>query len=462
MVKPNLHKYLLLPEKVYQNSDAIFAFIKEKKIIGYNTENLLEVISIVSTHVRKENMATPLKMTYIKMLVPNGDRYLFALIEMGVIIRTGAYIPSATSYRYYFTEMYRSRYISIPMTNMKLARRIDKAQTQFKRQGSKSVRGFNNQVQYLKRLTITDEHAEYIKTNYSTDTEKYNSIMASATRIINGDLHWSVDSTSGRFHSNLTNMNKELRPFLRVDGKRLCNVDIKNSQPFLSTILLTNPSKVSWMTNNPAFSMLLESLKISMYQDVKKYISLVVSGAIYEHLMCEFEKEGLKLTRSETKAQMLRILFARNRTPKDETNRKCREIFKDRFPEVHRIFAKVRGNDTGDKFTSFSRFAILLQRIESYLMLDRILKRVYKELPGVVAITIHDSVMTGVLTTDVEAVRKIMIEEMTDFVGFAPQISIEGILEEKEVIRKEKGVGGSNLTNTLHKPIQIADYLQLN
>jgi len=65
------------------------------------------------------------------------------------------------------------------------------------------------------------------------------------------------------------------------------------------------------------------------------------------------------------------------------------------------------------------------------LMLDVILKRIYRELPGTIAITIHDSIMTGVLTNNVEAIRKIMIEELTFFVGFAPKIKIEGIIEEK-------------------------------
>lgn len=92
--------------------------------------------------------------------------------------------------------------------------------------------------------------------------------------------------------------------------------------------------------------------------------------------------------------------------PKDETNRKCRIIFKKHFPTVQRIFNKVRGNEKGDKYQNYKRFAILLQRIEAYLMLDVILKRVYKELPGVIAITVHDSIMTGILTNKTEEVKK--------------------------------------------------------
>jgi hypothetical protein len=231
-------------------------------------------------------------------------------------------------------------------------------------------------------------------------------------------------------------MAKGLRPYLRINNEPLVNIDIKNSQPYLSTIILTDPGKVSYLTNNPVFALLLQSLKVSLNEDVKKYIELVVLGQLYEYLMTEFDREGLILTRSETKSHVLRILFARNRMPKDETNRKARQVFKDRFPTVHRIFSKVRGHSKGDKFQNFKRFAILLQRIESYLMLDVILKRIYKELPGTIAVTVHDSIMTGILTNNVEAVSKIIVDELTFFIGFPPQIKIEENIEEN----KEKEV----------------------
>ena len=278
-------------------------------------------------------------------------------------------------------------------------------------------------------LTIDPGFMKFINENYTADTDAYNRVIASATRIINGDIFYSIDSTSGRFHSNATNCPKGFRPYLRVNGEPLVNIDVKNCQPYLSTIILTNPGKASAYTENPAFVMLLQTLKVSHKEDVKKYISLVINGNFYEHLMTEFAREGLHLDRPETKRQVLRILFARNRTPKDATNRKARDIFKSCFPTVHRIFSKVRGSNRGDKFTSFKRFAILLQRIESYLMLDVVLKRIYRELPDVVAITIHDSIMTGVLTNNVEAVRNILIEELTNFVGFRPNVTIEGNYE---------------------------------
>ncbi|MCK9282317.1 MAG: hypothetical protein M0P71_17005 [Melioribacteraceae bacterium] len=452
--------YQLIPEKVFQSLNTIEDLMRPG-IKGFSIDNLKEVISIVACHVRNEVEPAQLQMKYIKKLVPQGDKYLLGLIHLGIIQRSGiASEKQKISYLYNFSPEYQSKYKSIPLNNAKLILRIEKAHETFrKKESAKSIRGHSEQTKYLKQLTITDGFNEFIESTYSAETDQYNSVLGSATRIINKDISYSVDTTSGRFHSNITNMAKGLRPFLRINGEPLVNIDIKNSQPYLSTILLTDPGKVSWMTKNPAFAMLLQTLNVSLSQDVKIYISLVISGQLYEYLMSEFSKEGLHLTRIETKRQVLRILFARNRMPRNPINdtevfiykltekekrkreefirdypkiKKTRQIFIKLFPKVHRIFSKVRGHEKGDKFQNFKRFAILLQRIESYLMLDVILKRIYKELPGTIAVTVHDSIMTGILTNNVEAVHKIITEELTFFVGFAPKIEIEGIIKENK------------------------------
>ena len=446
--------YQLIPQKILQKLATIEALI-EPKIDNYSTDNLKEVISIVACHTRKENEEIPLKMYYFRCLVPAGDLYVKHLTETGVILQSGYYVPGQLSFKYSFAPKYKSKFIALPLTNAKLILRIEQAYDRFRRDAAKTARGHLDQTKYLnsKHLTIDPGYIDFLKENLTAGTEQYNLILANAMRIVNGDITYKVDTTSGRFHSNITNLVKGLRPYLRIDGQQLCNIDVKNSQPYLSTIILTNPGKVSYMTRNPAFALLLETLKVTMSEDVKKYISLVVSGQLYEYLMQEFASEGLHLNRAETKVQVLRILFARNRAPKNEINRKAREVFKTRFPKVHRIFSKVRGHERGDKFSNFKRFSILLQRIEAYLMLDRVIKRIYKELPGTIAITIHDSVLTGILTNNVAAVRKILIDELTFFVGFPPQINIEGLEKEKE---------GKELTITFSNQYDAQNLVNVN
>jgi hypothetical protein len=82
-------------------------------------------------------------------------------------------------------------------------------------------------------------------------------------------------------------------------------------------------------------------------------------------------------------------------------------------------------------------------------MLDVILKRIYKELPGTIAITIHDSIMTGILTNNVDAIKNIITEEMTFFIGFEPKIKIES--ESKDNIEKENKE--KSYTNTMLQPL---------
>jgi len=423
--------YQLMPEKLKADLPTIEPLIRSM-IPGYCPDYLFEVISIVALHVRKDEGRTPLKMAYIKKLVPGGDNYIKTLLEAGVIERSGYYVPGQSCYKYCFAAKYDSKYITSPLNNAKLLRRIEKAQESLKKEAAKTVKGHSEQVHYLNKLTIDGSYLEYLEKNLTAGTDQFNSISASATRIINGHIKYSIDKTSGRFHSNVTNLAKELRPYLRINGEPLVNIDIKNSQPYLSIILLTNPGKVSGFAVNPAFAMMLTTLKVSLTEDVKKYIFLVSTGTLYEFLQDHFKRDGLDLSRNETKEQVLRILFARNRSPKDITNRRARDVFKANFKTVHRIFCKVRGNARGDKFSSFKRFSILLQTIESFLMLDVIMKRIYRELPGTIAVTVHDSIMTGILTNNVEAVRKIMEEELTNFVGMRPQIKIEGLEGEKK------------------------------
>jgi hypothetical protein len=441
--------YQLIPEKVYNNLSTISDLLSPD-IKGFSIDNLKEVISIVACHVRKEDGPAPLSIWSVNKLVPQGQFYLTGLINLGIIKRSGQFVPKANiCYQYDFAPEYQSKYLSFPLNNAKLILRIQKVWDELRKQDAKSIRGHSDQVKYLNKLTIDESFKDFLESNYTSETDQYNSILASAMRIINKIPLAKIDNTSGRFHSNITNMAKGLRPYLRINNEPLANIDVKNSQPYLSTIILTYPSKVAWLTKNPAFALLLQTLKVSVNkEDVKKYISLVISGQLYEYLMQEFSKEGMNLTRSETKIQVLRILFARNRMPKDEVNRKARQIFKDGFPTVHRIFSKVRGSEKGDKFQNFKRFAILLQRIESYLMLDVILKRIYKELPGTIAVTVHDSIMTGILTNNLDAVKKIMIDEFTFFIGFAPKIQIEMIIEDKEEIeRKEITLNQYDITN---------------
>lgn len=407
-------------------------------IKGYQKVNLLQIISIVAWHIRKDEGVARLQMEYLKDQVPQGDKYLYNLIDLGIVQRTGNYINGVKCYEYSFGSAWQSKCIDILLNDNYLILRIAELRFKVEREHKKSIRGHSKQKEFLKLITIDAGFYEFLELKWTGNINQYNCLKSSAMRIVDQDYNCKRDNTSRRFHSNITNMSKDLRNFLRVDGKPLVNIDIKNSQPYLSTLLFTHPERVACFAKDEQLAKLLKEIKIPKSRDIDHYIELVTSGRIYEFLMAEFLKEGLILTRKETKRQVLRTLYAKNWKPKNEVNRHAREIFTQRFPTVHRIFSKIRGRrkigedgNIYNKFVNYKRFAILLQRIESHLVLDVIMKRIYKELPGVFAMTIHDSILTVNDRDVVASIFKIMEEELEKFVGFSPRLEKEVFFEEK-------------------------------
>ena len=132
--------YQLMPEKVKEALPTIEGLIGPD-IKGFCPDYLKEVISIVARHVRKEEEAAPLQMLYIKRLVPQGAVYLKALIDLGIIERTGYYTPGQVAYKYNFTREYDSKFVTSSLTNAKLIRRIETAFEEYAKEAAKSVRG---------------------------------------------------------------------------------------------------------------------------------------------------------------------------------------------------------------------------------------------------------------------------------------------------------------------------------
>ena len=167
-----MRKYLqIIPEKVCQDLPIIEDLLKPE-IKGFSLDNLKEVISVVACHVREDDNRTPLKMIYIKELIPQGDKYLLSLIDLGIIQRSGYAIKGKTSYKYSIASEYHSKYILMPLNNAKLIRRIEKAQEKLRKEIAKSVRSHSEQVRFLKQLSVKEEYKEFIESNYTSETDQ--------------------------------------------------------------------------------------------------------------------------------------------------------------------------------------------------------------------------------------------------------------------------------------------------
>ncbi|WDF47424.1 hypothetical protein PQ459_02815 [Chryseobacterium sp. KACC 21268] len=250
-------------------------------------------------------------------------------------------------------------------------------------------------------------------------------------KVKNKQFELTIDRTAGRLHTPLTQLKKELRQFLRYDNKKLVSIDIKNSQPYLSTILF----------NNEAFNKNKMGEKIKMYnnidynqspinlyydsenklpEDVEKYIKQVVSGKFYEEfseLLIEdgLLPDGITDSRKYAKTVAFRTLFSPN---SHKNIVKEIQLFAKLYPKVYENFAFVKqGRD------KYNTLACLLQNIEAELILKTICEDISEQLPYAPIFTIHDSIVTTV--EHHEKVKDIMYKRLEEKIGYPPQLSLE-------------------------------------
>lgn len=267
---------------------------------------------------------------------------------------------------------------------------------------------------------------EEIKDPYNT----FNKRLIPAYKIKNQQFTTNIDRTSYRFHSPLTSLKKELRKFVKYDGSTLVSIDIKNSQPYLSTVLFNKKyfkkneigSKIKIYNNIDYNNSPIVHYYVSKNvppKDVTLFINQVKSGKFYEEFVRLLSKENLipleiNDKRSYAKKVMFRTLFSPNF---HKSFSKEIQVFEKLYPNVFQNFSFLKSNKR------YNTLACLLQRIESELILEIICKKISDKFPSVPIFTIHDSVVTTLENR--KKVEDIMRSTLTEFIGYKPQLSIE-------------------------------------
>jgi len=227
--------------------------------------------------------------------------------------------------------------------------------------------------------------------------------------------YFKRNKTNNRLDTNLTNLKSDLRNFMIGD---YVSIDLKNSQPFfLSQILpffnhkLTNES-ISRNTNKKetnthiticsrfGISYLSKLFGIKVVKSYSKsrqngkkrnlatlrlFEKSVLTGVFYDVFVTKFSGE---ITRDEVKKMMFEVLFSRNEYYRNSVRlvpfKKEKEISASVYPEVYEAVRILKDKDN-------AKLPILLQRIESYIFIDVIAKRLVEN--GIIPFTIHDSMI---------------------------------------------------------------------
>ena len=228
-------------------------------------------------------------------------------------------------------------------------------------------------IENLDRVTIdyvsADEYINSIKLNknqyeknkYSIDCLKHN------------DLWFKFDKY-GRFHSNLTTLRTGIRDqFLLIDGEPTREIDITNSQPIFLTHLM---------------SRYLDKLDIEEYEFFKR---LVINGRLYEYVIMNTNIQ----CRRKIKKLMYTVFFGTN-----HLNKKENKIFKNLFPSIFNFIREYKKEKD-----NYRALAYELQRSESNLLFNTIIRDISDKYPDIPFFTVHDSIT--IKASDYEKVKEI-------------------------------------------------------
>jgi len=215
-------------------------------------------------------------------------------------------------------------------------------------------------------------------------------------KINEGYLYFKRNDSNGRLDTNLTSLPSFLRPFIQND-KELYSIDLKNSQPFFLYTAIKDVEEID-------------------IDEKEFYKNLVVSGdtseGLYEFLATEWEKEGKGVTnRKQIKTLLFQIFYSKPKSFKPK-----KDFFGKLFPTILKWINKQKENNYKD-------FAIMLQTIESNIVLDVIMPQLRAK--GITPYTIHDSFVCA--EDEVLDIKQIIIDTCQAEYGVNPNMHIDSL-----------------------------------
>jgi hypothetical protein len=385
---------------------------------------------------------TPLHSKALEPIVPDYKRYLSYFISPAKVLETdNHYIVKEKAKGYRFTDLYQVTFRAMYASDQNLKKRILK--NRYLNKLAHGAHGFTFLRRTLEELSIDEPLFNQALAQLNPSPEQKIQYLISVDKIRNRDIFLKKDDVAGRIHHNLTNLKSEFRKCLTINGKHPKSIDIRNSQPFFSLLLInllhelysTNESHKSENCNklcNISDSYLryfsdTSLLSILSYvhnschlisqadidKEVRRYTNLAIGGCLYSHLGDLLKQEfgaGIQ-DRKLLKEQVYILFYSHN---KRETPLK--PVFKREFPFVDSVFRAA-------KQKQHNQLAILLQKMEADLMIGRVAKRLGREHPKYRFSTIHDSIVT--FDDNANYIAQVIRDESKAFVGEIPSIRIE-------------------------------------
>jgi hypothetical protein len=322
-------------------------------------------------------------------------------------------------------------------------------------------------------------------------TQRYNSANIIVRKINEGEFSLSNTGNDRRLHTTVTSLKKELRTLITFDNEQLVSLDLTASQPYLFTQLF-NP-KIYDKTNNgwsirelyPELDKVISKPQIrSLIRSIIMSTALTETPSIIELQQTSFKKinwsedfyEFLNSTESRITGTTNMVFRTRNGSKKTIMNilynKKGYKHRTEAFIKFEQLFPSESALiKVFDKLDGDNYLPILLQRMESFLMLNVVGKAISEQVPDAPLITVHDCFLTT--PKYVVQVNQVMKSTFLTCLGIEPGIKIEPYSKQNTIseleqtalddlaeILKSKPVGDKNVKINLRYPIsdQIPEY----
>lgn len=254
--------------------------------------------------------------------------------------------------------------------------------------------------------------------------------------IDNGIIQYHRSRANLRYSSTITSLNKIVRPFLLCNGWPLVSIDIKAAQPYiLASILIDDffTSKEEGYNIGTIYpkgpgAILFPRFLVGKEADIEKFKQSPFDQDFYSYVLRnELGREPTVEEREVLKKKTMQFLFFNNSAARSKGDL---AYFKRQFPRIDTIITQFL-NRIGS-----SRFSYLLQRSESYLVLENVCKEFHNKYPEAPIFTIHDSVLTTAEYSD--DLYELMYDTLHSITGIVPGLKMEQ--PDQSVIPSDKSI----------------------
>lgn len=434
----------------------------------FDIDRLAYVVGLISS-IPAENKSliseegfVPINSTYIRNFFKDYLSYLDYLIETGVLITDGQFLNGKKSKGFKFSPQYEKvQLVSYCYSYVNQGANIECVPNEIY---SRELKGLvTNPIlkyPYLShwytegKLTIEKELSERYAYNllqckvrrgvnswdYDISTRRrknprsqYNSVMHNIERFVLKDYNAKIDFNVHRLHSTITNFKKDFRNFLKYDGSELVSIDISNSQPYLLCLLFNPefwrkeselelnigdlPENIQTLFDEIQIEEICNYVESINQTSIEQYIQRSSEGTVYEYIKDVVNSQtSNNLERDDVKTMILTVFYSKNRYYQ-QRDAYLKRLFDRLYPEIYGLIKMI-------KKRSHISFAMLMQSIESEIVLHRCCHRIWDEgSQNVPVFTIHDSIVTTV--ENQEFVSRIMKDELYRCIGIYPTLKPE-------------------------------------